>query len=276
MHAGQEDLSVCSGVEGRRGPILSPMKENSPPSAAAIPASPTQPWRSPWRYVVSALLLWHLLAVVAPPLQQITLGSTREPSPFANAVLEIVRPYMSALFLDHGYAFFAPEPGPLHLVRYKVEFADGRPAIEGRFPNLREQKPRLLYHRYFMIAEYLEAMYTPPTEPPKPIPPPLETFNYNRIVSAQNTDYNDQLAAWRARRSQYDQMRKSLIAHLEDEHPGGTVTLTRVRHLVLPPPEVTLSRRKLNDADTYVDLPEDEGTQAPQPSPLPIPSEVLP
>ena len=37
----------------------------------------------------------------------------------------VFRPYLEAAYLDHGYAFFAPDPGPSHLVRYELEFDDG-------------------------------------------------------------------------------------------------------------------------------------------------------
>jgi hypothetical protein len=173
------------------------------------------------------------------------------------------------LDLDHGYAFFAPEPGPLHLVRYKVEFSDGRPPVEGRFPNLAEERPRLMYHRYFMMAETLTAAYAPATEPPRPIPPSSEDPNYRAISDQQQAQYTPQLAEWQVRRSQYDQLWKSLVAHLEQKYPGGKVTLTRVEHRLLSPLEYTVDGKRLNDPDTYSDMSEEVGSAPP-------PLEVLP
>ncbi|NIO41435.1 MAG: hypothetical protein GTO41_15415, partial [Burkholderiales bacterium] len=56
------------------------------------------------------------------------------------------------MFLDHGYRFFAPEPGPGHLVRYEVTTSDGAGAA-GQFPDRDRIWPRLLYHRWFMLSE---------------------------------------------------------------------------------------------------------------------------
>ncbi len=245
----------------------SAMKENSP----LVTNSPAvQPWRSPWRGLVSLFLIYHLLAVIAPPLHAITYGRSLDRSPLTTIVLAVVRPYMGAMFLDHGYAFFAPEPGPLHLVRYKVEFADDRPPIEGRFPNLQEERPRLMYHRYFMMAESLESAFIPPTEPPKPVPPPANDPNRLKLHIEQEANYNRQLSQWQVRRSQYEQLRRSMIDHLEHKYPEGTATLTRVRHRLLSPPEVQYEQLRLDDPSTFIDLPEDD---APQPLPMP---EVLP
>ena len=74
-----------------------------------------------------------------------------------------MRPYLQILSLDNGYRFFAPEPGPSHLVRYDVTLADGQ-QIGGVFPNLAEERPRLLYHRYFMLSEFVNSLTegTPP------------------------------------------------------------------------------------------------------------------
>ncbi len=67
-------------------------------------------------------------------------------------------PYINALDLNHGYRFFAPDPGPSHLIRYHLHWSDGH-GRDGVFPNLTEERPRLLYHRYFMLAEHLEGLY---------------------------------------------------------------------------------------------------------------------
>src|SRR5438132_13994609 len=79
---------------------------------------------------ISLLLALHLSAVFIAPFAAAcnVRGSS---SPLADVAYRALRPYIAALFLDHGYFFFAPNPGPNHLVEYKVEFADGRPPIEG-------------------------------------------------------------------------------------------------------------------------------------------------
>ncbi|MEZ6073414.1 MAG: hypothetical protein R3C10_24860 [Pirellulales bacterium] len=67
------------------------------------------------------------------------------------------RPYLEGAFLNHGYHFFAPEPGPSHLIRYEARLADGT-TITGEFPNKEENWPRLFYHRHFMLSEHLNAL----------------------------------------------------------------------------------------------------------------------
>ena len=64
-----------------------------------------------------------------------------------------VRPYVQLVFLDQGWNFFAPEPGPSTLVSYRAETSTGK-VIEGRIPNKRI-KPRLFYHRHFMLTSYM-------------------------------------------------------------------------------------------------------------------------
>ena len=85
--------------------------------------------------------------VAAPPYSELSADISR-----------VFRPYINATDLNHGYRFFAPNPGPSHLVRYHLEFADGSKR-DGQFPNLAEERPRLLYHRYFMLSEKLNDFY---------------------------------------------------------------------------------------------------------------------
>jgi hypothetical protein len=107
----------------------------------------TKPLSRRVRGGVSALLVLHLVAITSAPLAM-------EPASLpAQKVFAFFRPYLDAAFLNHGYHFFAPEPGPSHLIRYELTFSDGR--IEtGVFPDPAEQKPRLNYHRHFMLSEF--------------------------------------------------------------------------------------------------------------------------
>jgi len=96
------------------------------------------------KLLLSGLVTLHVAALVSGPL---AFACNRGASPAAAAVRNFFLPYTGAFYLDQGYAFFAPEPGPNHLVDYKVEFNDGRAAVKGRFPDLATERPRLLYHR---------------------------------------------------------------------------------------------------------------------------------
>ena len=62
--------------------------------------------------------------------------------------------YLNALYLNHGYHFFAPDPGPSTLLKYEGTAADGTP-VAGVIPDADGHFPRLLYHRHFMLTERL-------------------------------------------------------------------------------------------------------------------------
>lgn len=170
------------------------------------------------------------------------------------------RPYINAMYLNHGYAFFAPNPGPSHLVRYRIEFDDGREPIEGVFPDLKTQRPRLLYHRHFMLAESLYSLYTPPEEPDEiPLSPEfarnLSDAQRRAMEATIKQRHREQVALWKHSRRQYVALWSSLERHLRSVHGGDRITLTRVEHGQLPPDDFEVIGR-LESPLTYRDLPE--------------------
>jgi hypothetical protein len=99
----------------------------------------------------------HLLGVMVAP---ITTPPRFEgpPSVIGAKLKEVYQPYMTALYLDHAYKFFAPNPGDSHLLRYDLYFADGtsrKNRDDQVFPDRRRHWPRLLYHRHFMLSEFV-------------------------------------------------------------------------------------------------------------------------
>jgi hypothetical protein len=206
--------------------------------------------------VISVLLAMHLAAVfIAPFAAACNVGGSS--SPLADPVYKALHPYISALFLDHGYFFFAPNPGPSHLVDYKVEFDDGRPPVSGRFPNLATERPRLLYHRYFMLSEALTASYVPPEVPPEPSPPPLTASDEEQALYKLRRDEHKRLADdWKRRRQRYEAMQASIQRHLLSQYGGERVTLTRIEHRLPLPDEFQSLKQKLDAADSYITLPE--------------------
>jgi hypothetical protein len=64
-------------------------------------------WPPAMRLVVSLALVAYLAAVIVPPL-----AGPPPASDLAMAALQPLRPLVGALFLGHGYRFFAPNPGP--------------------------------------------------------------------------------------------------------------------------------------------------------------------
>jgi hypothetical protein len=96
---------------------------------------------------LNLLLLLHLVAIISAPL---TIGPS---SATSRRIWDLFSPYLQVLYLNHGFHYFAPEPGSSNLVSWTVTRDDGS-TLTGRFPNF-EMTPRLLYHRHFMLSEVL-------------------------------------------------------------------------------------------------------------------------
>ena len=93
------------------------------------------------RGLLHVAIALHVAAIAIAP-------STIPPSSqLQRSSFRAVQPYLEVLNLNHGYHYFAPDPGESRLLAYRT--ADGR---SGRLPS-KQIKPRLLYHRYFMLTE---------------------------------------------------------------------------------------------------------------------------
>ena len=97
--------------------------------------------------LLNVWLVYHLAAIVIAP------WSVPPSSRLVQNAWRGIGAYVQILFLNHGYHYFAPEPGNSTLVAYVLEMPDGR-VETGRIPN-RGIRPRLLYHRHFMLTEFL-------------------------------------------------------------------------------------------------------------------------
>jgi hypothetical protein len=132
---------------------------------------------------------------------------------------EIFRPYLNLLYLNHGYSFFAPEPGPSYVMEFEVERKNGE-KVTGRLPDLAEHWPRLLYHRYFMLA----------------------TQNPGLMADAE--------ASGKARPESTNTLAHAIAEHLNRIHGGRQTTLRLFVHRLLWPEEV-LSGKSPEARDTY-------------------------
>ena len=103
------------------------------------------------KWVGSLLLSLHVLAIFVAP------ASVGPSSQTIRGLWTVVSPYLYAMNLNHGYHFFAPEPGASTLLEYVVVQEDGK-RVWGRMPDRRTMYPRLLYHRYFMLTEMLGSL----------------------------------------------------------------------------------------------------------------------
>jgi len=157
-----------------------------------------------------------------------------------------VQAYSEFAYLNHGYAFFAPDPGPSHLMRVDVaEAPDGEASMT--YPDLSRQWPRLLYHRHFMLTEFLNNVYAPP------IPEALE-----EEVAAGDP--------WRAERKRYEAVRDSIRRHVQAARQLPeleAITIERVEHRMPFVDEYLEERIRLNHERLYRTLEDRLPTNAP-------------
>jgi len=125
---------------------------------AAIPPSQwkLRGWKRFGFYGANVFILFHLVAVCSSPM------SVQPSSPLQQMLWYCCSPYVQVLYQNNGFHFFAPNPEGANSVVYTLEFTDGR-TQEGKFPN-RQIFPRLLYHRHFMLSEFLGALDGPERE----------------------------------------------------------------------------------------------------------------
>ena len=114
------------------------------------------------RAVASLAIAAYLAAVVVPPL-----AGPPPASELAGALMQPLRPLVGLLHLGHGYRFFAPNPGPGHSLRWTLLRPNGA-TIAGSLPDAVGDRPRLLYHRRFMVAEKI-AVLVPPVDAPREV-----------------------------------------------------------------------------------------------------------
>jgi len=123
----------------------SPIESNS----ESTPPIPNRGWTPVVRWVVSAVILFHITAIFFSPFAFFI--------PPLETINRWFRPYQQATYTGHGYQFFAPDPGPSHIVRYEIEMKDGT-QVAGQFPDRDKLWPRQYYHRWFMLSEQIHAI----------------------------------------------------------------------------------------------------------------------
>lgn len=214
------------------------------PRAAATAAPRAAPSSAPpesftavpvWvRALVSALLLFHLTAAWTAPWSMPSTDGVGAPR-LARNFRWFFSWYLDATSLaDHGYRFFAPDPGfASHLVKYELEMPGGELTEQKVFPNLVQHRPRLLYHRHFMLTEFLNRFYVPDD------------------VAAGATEpwMKEQVAA---RQRDLARVSGSYAAHLLAVTGAQRVLLYRREHRIPSPTEVEQGR-KLDDPTLFRD-----------------------
>jgi hypothetical protein len=188
-------------------------------------------WSPTRRWLVSALLCLHLLAVFAAPWAEPPPSSA-----LARRIAGLFRPYLKFASLDNGYRFFAPDPGPGHLIRYEVYDASGG-MKQGVFPDRDQQWPRLLYHRYFMVAEMIFSLAGPTLDlPPEQV-----------LGERERTEI-------RGRRRVAEELQRGVANVLLRQHENATrVRLFSLVHAI-PAPEDVIRGMRLDDSALYRDV----------------------
>ena len=96
-------------------------------------------------WILNIWLVYHVFSVFIAP------AFMPPASPLLQDGQLLSARYNELMFLDHGYHFFAPDPGASTLTSFSMERPGDVPLIR-RIPDI-EIRPRLLYHRYFMLSE---------------------------------------------------------------------------------------------------------------------------
>ncbi len=121
--------------------MCDPTKATKPPGLLFV-------WAKRFGYVlVNCWLIMHVTAIITAPA---TVGPS---SQTARNVWEFVGPYLQVTYLNHGFHYFAPQPGSSNLVSWTVTLEDGTTRTGRRRSG--PERHRLLYHRHFMLSEFL-------------------------------------------------------------------------------------------------------------------------
>lgn len=134
---------------------MKPTRPQPGPERDAAAPQPKPKARKPgqmhWalKLAISLLVIWHVTAVFLAPM------SIPPTSPLVTEIVQGTKMqwYLDLLYINHGYDFFAPDPSNGHLIRFELFDSGGKVIEEGEFPNKQVNWPRLLYHRYFMLAD---------------------------------------------------------------------------------------------------------------------------
>ncbi|MEQ1829346.1 MAG: hypothetical protein ABL921_25505 [Pirellula sp.] len=212
-----------------------------------------------WKFVLLALIAVHLLGVVSEPLRFFSRTELGGEAPEFSLLASITRPYSQWLYLDHGYFFFAPNPGPGHLVQYSYSETSKTNAEPKKttaiFPDRTKHRPRLLYHRYFMLSEFYHSRYAP-----------------SQVTEELKRD-KEFMARWNLDNHFYKQLQSSIkkSLHRSSGAAGSTgaggstgaagqkmpqLTLSRLERALPEPAQVLQDRISITDPRFVVVLPE--------------------
>ena len=210
---------------------------NVPASSRTAPSAESSElafstWSLGLRVLVSLLLAVHIFAVFVAPW-----SSPPPSSDLSRWFADRMYPFLSAVSIDNGYRFFAPDPGPSHLIRYEIDKEDGS-TVSFTFPDPERHWPRLWYHRQFMLAETLAGMFGELQSIP---PPERLSREERRLADAQ---------------FQRTEVLKGAVGrYLLAQHPDGKRIRLFVRRHLIPAPEDLASGMQIDDEKLYEEYP---------------------
>ena len=208
----------------------------------------------------------HMLGVLAEPLRFFSRSEVSV-APDFELLADTMQTYSQWLYLDHGYFFFAPNPGPGRLIQCSVQPVlesedlstsqdlqiQAEAPAETTLPDKQNQRPRLLYHRYLMLAEFYNSRFAP------------------IHISAESRKDTEFAARWAQDWVMYDRLQASMMKSLKHKLGSGRITLSRLERS-LPTPYMVLNEKvPLNDPRLLDVLPE----SFPDPTVQELPAETL-
>lgn len=206
--------------------------------ALSVPDLSMGKWQ---RVAVSVAIGIYLLVLIIGPLSN-PIASQHLTTPAAN----FVGPVHRALFMGHGYRFFAPNPGDSHLVSYKVTRSDGT-QVDGVFPDRKSMWPRLLYHRWFMLSEtvFSEHAQTPTAEEFAKLNE-QQKQRIQQLAARGKFELSNRLESQRANEEEayaktikrIDRLVKSIGGYLLKKHDGQEIELSVATRTIPFPAEV--------------------------------------
>ena len=203
------------------------------------------------RSLVTVSLLIYLFVVVLGPLSN-PIGSENLTLPLGRQI----RPVHEAFYLGHGYRFFAPDPGPSHILEYRIELVDSDEEFVARLPDRAQHWPRLLYHRWFMLSEtlYGQCSVIPDSDKHRQslmaLAQDIEAYRAQGELPTMRKlvqDRDERARDYDISRKRRDDLVKSVAEHLLAQHGGEAIELYLIERLI-PRPFDVQSGIRLNDS----------------------------
>ncbi|MEM7314191.1 MAG: hypothetical protein AAF497_13670 [Planctomycetota bacterium] len=204
---------------------------------------PETPWPRWIKTLASLLIVFHIICVFTGP------WAVQPPpaSELSQSVAWVLSPYLKFMSLDNGYRYFAPDPMPGHILKYRL-LKNGNEIATGEYPDRKQHWPRQFYHRYFMVSEtaFQLASSTPASVPPEA-----------QLTSSEREQLAKRQAFVRA-------FLQGIADNLLTEYPeADAVQLTTTTHAI-PTPSDMAQGIKLTDERLYHDQPLGEFTRSDQ------------